>query len=498
MKKVSTLDLLFVAIMGVSPAAFAADLIDVSKLPSKAAQGAPGPVTLQAAVGAGGADELKAIRSTTLPNGKQVTRYEQFHNGVRVVGEAITEVKGPGKSVAAQRSGHFVANIAADLPGSTTAAVSAEQVLAQAKSLKAQGRKTENDKVELVIRLGENNIAQLVYNVSYLIPGEGLSRPHFVIDAKTGEVLDQWEGLAHAEAGGPGGNQKIGKYTYGSDYGPLIVNDRCEMDDGNVITVDMNGSTDDSKTTPFRFACPTNTYKQVNGAYSPLNDAHFFGGVVFKLYRDWFGASPLTHKLYMKVHYGRSVENAYWDGTAMLFGDGATMFYPLVSLDVAAHEVSHGFTEQNSGLIYRGQSGGMNEAFSDMAGEAAEFYMRGKNDFLIGYDIKKGSGALRYMDQPSRDGRSIDNASQYYNGIDVHHSSGVYNRAFYLLANSPGWDTRKAFEVFVDANRYYWTATSNYNSGACGVIRSAQNRNYSAADVTRAFSTVGVTCPSAL
>ncbi|WP_336118282.1 M4 family metallopeptidase, partial [Klebsiella pneumoniae] len=74
-----------------------------------------------------------------------------------------------------------------------------------------------------------------------------------------------------------------------------------------------------------------------------------------------------------------------------------------------------------------GQSGGMNEAFSDMAGEAAEFYMRGKNDFLIGYDIKKGSGALRYMDQPSRDGRSIDNASQYYNGIDVHHSSGVYN-----------------------------------------------------------------------
>ncbi|MBN0009563.1 peptidase M4 family protein, partial [Pseudomonas aeruginosa] len=95
--------------------------------------------------------------------------YEQFHNGVRVVGEAITEVKGPGKSVEARRSGHFVANIAADLPGSTTAAVSAEQVLAQAKSLKAQGRKTENDKVELVIRLGENNIAQLVYNVSYLI-----------------------------------------------------------------------------------------------------------------------------------------------------------------------------------------------------------------------------------------------------------------------------------------------------------------------------------------
>ena len=62
--------------------------------------------------------------------------------------------------------------------------------------------------MELVIRLGENNIAQLVYNVSYLIPGEGLSRPHFVIDAKTGEVLDQWEGLAHAEAGGPAATRR--------------------------------------------------------------------------------------------------------------------------------------------------------------------------------------------------------------------------------------------------------------------------------------------------
>ncbi len=267
------------------------------------------------------------------------------------------------------------------------------------------------------------------------------------------------------------------------------------MNDGNVITVNLNGSTGASKTTPFQFTCPTNTYKQVNGAYSPLNDAHFFGGVVFKLYRDWFGTSPLTHKLYMKVHYGRSVENAYWDGTAMLFGDGATMFYPLVSLDVAAHEVSHGFTEQNSGLIYRGQSGGMNEAFSDMAGEAAEYYRNGgSNDWLVGAQIFKSWGALRYFDDPTRDGGSIGHASHYRSGMDVHHSSGVYNRAFYLLAKTPGWDTRKAFEVFVDANRYYWTATSTFNRGACGVETAATNRGYSKADVTAAFATVGVSC----
>ncbi|MEH6824032.1 MAG: M4 family metallopeptidase [Motiliproteus sp.] len=76
----------------------------------------------------------------------------------------------------------------------------------------------------------------------------------------------------------------------------------------------------------------------------------------------------------------------------MTFGDGASIFYPLVSLDVSAHEVSHGFTEQNSNLIYSSQSGGINEAFSDMAGEAAENFMHRENDFLVGADIFKATG----------------------------------------------------------------------------------------------------------
>ena len=58
----------------------------------------------------------------------------------------------------------------------------------------------------------------------------------------------------------------------------------------------------------------------------------------------------------------------------MVFGDGQTTFYPLVSLDVTSHEVSHGYTENQSGLVYADMSGGMNEAYSDISGEAAEFY----------------------------------------------------------------------------------------------------------------------------
>lgn len=298
-----------------------------------------------------------------------------------------------------------------------------------------------------------------------------------------------------ALATGPGGNDKSGMYYYGTDFGALSVTadgGTCRMENDNVRTVDMGNST--RRGNLYQFTCPENSYKAVNGAYSPLNDAHYFGNVIFDMYDQWYGVTPLTQKLEMRVHYGRNYENAFWDGTAMSFGDGANTFYPLVSLDVSAHEVSHGVTEQRSGLVYSGESGGMNEAFSDMAGEAAENFMHGSNDWMVGEQIFKGNGALRYMDMPSRDGRSIDHASQMTSGLDVHLSSGVYNRAFYLLATTIGWNVQDAFGVMLRANDLYWTANSTFNEGACGVESAAADLGKEVADVTAAFATVGVTC----
>src|SRR5262249_977546 len=145
---------------------------------------------------------------------------------------------------------------------------------------------------------------------------------------------------------------------------------------------------------------------------------------------------------------------------------------------------------------YSGQSGGINEAFSDMAGEAAEYYFHGgSNDFKVGAEIFKAAGqALRYMNNPPQDGASIDKASQYYKGLHVHYSSGVYNKAFYLLARKPGWNTQTAFKAFAKANQDYWTASTNFNQGACGVESAAQDLGYTKADVTAAFSAVGVSC----
>ena len=210
------------------------------------------------------------------------------------------------------------------------------------------------------------------------------------------------------------------------------------------------------------------------------------------MYSDWLNTAPLTFQLQMRVHYGRNYQNAFWNGTSMTFGDGAGTFYPLVSLDVSAHEVSHGFTEQNSGLVYSGKSGGLNEAFSDMAGEAAEFYMTGTNDWMVGEQIFKGTGALRYMDDPTLDGISIGHQSDYYNGMDVHYSSGVYNKAFYLLATTAGWDTQEAFEVYARANMLYWTANTDWDTAGDGVMDAACDLGYSVSDVQASLSAVGI------
>ncbi len=440
-------------------------------------------------------NDLKVLRSANYATGKTVTRYQQYHQGVAVWGEGVVETRDNAAGLAAQApalSGTMLQNLASDLP-SVKPVLSEAAALRQAKQAAGASAKTENDHVKLWIKMGDNNVAQLFYTVSFVSHANGKpSRPSFMIDANTGAIMKKWEGLTHKDATGPGGNTKTGQYEYGTNYGPLVVTDTCQMDSPNVTTVNLNHGT--TGTAPFQFTCSRNTTKAINGAYSPLNDAHYFGNVVFNMYQGWFGLRPISQKLLMKVHYSNSYENAFWDGSAMTFGDGASTFYPLVSLDVSAHEVSHGFTEQNSGLQYSGMSGGMNEAFSDMAGEAAEYFMKGTNDFQVGAEIFKATGALRYMDTPSKDGRSIDHASKFTSSMDVHYSSGVYNRAFYTLAKTAGWNTRKAFEVMVDANRLHWTATSTFNQGACGVEKAAAARGYTVADVTAAFNLVGVSC----
>lgn len=455
-------------------------------------------------------DSKNSFKSHDVKAVKKARLRQQF-NGIEVYGHSLSAKRDASGQIS-EVVGNYIANIGNDVT-SVSADLSEKEAIAIA--LRKDGlSKPERSSADLIIWLDESQTAHLVYKVDIFTGGDTPARPISFIDANSGKVYKSWNALNHGiigqsapsdsdkiigqsveaiasqDATGIGGNEKTGVYYYGTDYDHLQVDSDCRMETDNVATYDLNNRT--SGGSIYEFTCPDNNEKAANGAYSPLNDAHYFGNVVYDMFQDYMGTPPLSFQLKMKVHYGNNYENAFWDGSAMTFGDGYSTFYPLVSLDVSAHEVSHGFTEQNSGLEYANQSGGINEAFSDMAGEAAEYYMKGTNDWQVGADIFKSNGALRYMDTPSRDGKSIDHASDYYNGLDVHYSSGVYNRAFYLLANSNGWNTKTAFQAFALANQLYWGVNTTYDEGACGVMKAAEDYGFDTTDVSAAFTTVGV------
>jgi vibriolysin len=446
-----------------------------------------------------GNTQMKAVNAIDAGNGVTKVRFQQEYKGIPVFGYNVAATK------TAMGAYTNVQGKVLDLGNQmimTRPHISASKAMASAikhdKHLAGgDASGIYNKQNDMFIFMVEDK-ARLAHRVSYVVPsedGKAPSRPVFFIDAQNGETLYAYDNMQHALVGtGPGGNTKTGQYNYGTDFGNMDVTQSgstCTMNNTNVKTINLNHGT--SGSSAYSYTCPENTHKAINGAFAPLNDAHYFGGVVFDMFNTYVGSPPLTFQLTMRVHYSSNYENAFWDGSAMTFGDGQSTFHPLVSLDVSAHEVAHGFTEQNSGLVYSNMSGGMNEAYSDMAGEAAEYFMHGTNDWLVGADIFKASGALRYMNNPPQDGRSIDHADQY-SGQDVHYTSGVYNKAFYLLATTAGWDTRKAFEVMSLANQTYWTANSTFDAGACGVESAATDKGYTKADVTAAFAAVGVAC----
>jgi hypothetical protein len=201
-------------------------------------------------------------------------------------------------------------------------------------------------------------------------------------------------------------------------------------------------------------------------------------------------------------------QNACWTGNEISYGDGGGDYHPFAgSLDVVAHELNHGFTQFHSDLAYDGQSGALNESFSDIAGTCAEFYFGAGGDFEIGEDIYQ-PGALRYMCDPAKDGSSIGDLGDYQDGMDVHHSSGLPNRAFCLTVGrfrvvgegaDPVGAVQMVGEIWYAANASFWTSASDFTQACRGTLDAARSLGYGG-DAVQAladsWADTGVACDS--
>ncbi|HYU86091.1 MAG TPA: M4 family metallopeptidase [Kribbellaceae bacterium] len=206
-------------------------------------------------------------------------------------------------------------------------------------------------------------------------------------------------------------------------------------------------------------------------------------------------------------------------------GDASQGILPLVALDVAGHEMTHGVTSRTAALRYSGESGGLNEATSDMLGSSVEFYAGNTHDvgdYVIGEEIftnyDPATNYIRRLDHPSLDGNSADCWSRTVGHLNVHYSSGVANHWYYLLSEGSGAKTingiaydsptcdgstvtgigrDKAEKIWYRTLTTYLTSRSKYVDARAGSIQAATDL-YGAGSTEVAATTAAWTAVSVL
>ncbi|MFG2636232.1 M4 family metallopeptidase [Streptomyces sp. NPDC048362] len=453
-------------------------------------------------IGLGAKEKLVVKDVVKDADGTVHTRYERTYAGLPVLGgDLVVHTAKSGKTEGVTRAAKSAIKVASLKPQITAAkaekqAVSAARTLGSAKSTADGARK--------VIWAGSGKPVLAYETVVGGLQDDGTpNQLHVVTDAATGKKLFEYQGIENATGTGKtlySGTVSLNTVQSGSTY---QLTDSAR---GNHKTYNLARRTSGTGTLVASSSnvFGTGTASSSSSDQTAAADAAYGAAETWDFYKNTFGRSGIKNNgvgAYSRVHYGNAYVNAFWDDSCfcMTYGDGDGNVDPLTSLDVAGHEMSHGVTANTAGLNYSGESGGLNEATSDIFGTGVEFYANNasdKGDYLIGEKINiNGDGTpLRYMDKPSKDGGSADSWSSGVGNLDVHYSSGVANHFFYLLSegsgaktingvsyNSPtsngstvtGIGRDKALQIWYKALTTYFTSTTNYKSARTGTLSAA-------------------------
>jgi Zn-dependent metalloprotease len=324
------------------------------------------------------------------------------------------------------------------------------------------------------------------------------------------------------------------RVAYTNAQGPQLDLIYADAQDGDLVYVSPE----------YKYAKNRQTYTANNGTALPgtlkrsegsanigdaaLDAAHNNAGSVYDYYknvhgRDSYDGAGATLKA--SAHYSTRYNNAFWNGSQMVYGDGdGSEFIPLSEdLDVDAHELTHAVTERTANLNYANESGALNEATSDILGNSCEAYTENggtpnSNTWKVGEDIYTpgtSGDALRYMNNPTADGYSKDYYPERITGTadngGVHGNSGIANLAYYLmvmggthprgkttvsvtpLSTTSSTSLNMAQKIWYRALTVYWTSSTGFSGARTGTVSAATDLYgaAAAATVTAAWDAVG-------
>ncbi|MEL6676613.1 MAG: M4 family metallopeptidase, partial [Bacteroidota bacterium] len=363
--------------------------------------------------------------------------------------------------------------------------------------------RTEQIHSELVVYRPKGYINRQFLAYHFTLRPNVLERWEYFIDAQTGQVLYHFD---HTCSLGPkttsgqdlnGQNRTINTFQ-GQDNQYYLLDAARSMyagpsnvlpdnGDGFILTADLNNT---SLRNP--------SYNEIKNGSNTFSanaiSAHHNAGIAYEYFENRHqhqsinaSGGDIISFINVVDDNGAAMDNAFWNGSAMFYGNGATAFKPLAgALDVAGHEMSHGVVQATANLEYQGQSGALNESFADIFGAMID-----DDDWKMGEDVVKGvftTGALRDLSNPNNGhpagsnpfnspGYQPANMANLYTGNQdnggVHINSGIPNFAYYKYATAPGMDKIKAEKVYYKALTDYLTRSSQFIDHRLAVIQAA-------------------------
>lgn len=349
--------------------------------------------------------------------------------------------------------------------------------------------------------------------------------PLMFVDALTGEVLTGWEDLHTSSA------SVTGTSTY---YGSMTLDGSISGTTYYLEDVNRDVGVQDCKR---RTSC-SSRFSDSDGNFSSSSqydgvDALYAMQGTWDFYYYTYGRSGINGSggptnmsaadgsgglITAKARYNRNYNNAFWSSSYLVLGEGDGRNYDSFgSIDIVAHEMTHGVTQYEANLTYRNESGALNEATSDIFGAMTEYYLLGASgDWKIGEDTYIAGDAIRYMDNPHNANNygytaddDPDHYSERYTGSadsgGVHINSGIANHFFYLLSEGgthhlggtvTGIGRDAAAEIWYSALCDYMTSSTNFSGAKTATLNAAaalygsSSTEYSA--VSQAWSAVGV------